>query len=219
MAWKCWRAKCGYRSVEFTSDAEQGTKQRKDTFRYPPPILSCSAHLQSYLHSKYRIAPAYVEQYGIKACSHDRLALPIYNPRGRLRGWNIRGTRSGQAKAMIYCHGDMPLAWFFAREPVADIVLAVEDQLSAIRIASAGLNACSLLGTNVSQDKIMEIDKVSHGKWLLALDADAIGKALLQTSRRDIRVLRLSKDAKNCTSSELVNVIQRAINAVSSGAK
>lgn len=224
--WHCWRAKCGYRSLMLTSDAPQVSTP---SYREPPQVLSRNATVDLYLR-KYRIDSGCADAFGINATTHDRLLLPIYDPRGRFRGWNVRGTREGQRKADIYCAGALTLAWFVADalaaselETVYGIaagalpVLAVEDQLSAIRLAAAGITTCSLLGTNVSQAKVMEIDRVSHGRWLLALDADAIGKALVHTQRHDIRVLRLSRDAKNCTPLELHNVIKRAISATSRG--
>lgn len=223
-AWRCWRAKCGYRTIMLTSDAPPQTEL---CHRPLPQVLPVTSEVRQYL-IKYHIDTGMGEHYGLSATTHARLMLPIYSPRGALRGWNVRGTRQGQAKANIHCTGNLTLAWYradagaaFELETAHGIsaellpMLAVEDQLSAVRIAAAGLTACSLLGTNVSQAKILEIDKVSHGRWLLALDADAIGKALLHTQRHDIRVLRLSRDAKNCTPLELhTNVIQRAIHAI-----
>lgn len=212
-AWRCWRAKCGYSTLMLTSDAPPVSKP---SYRELPTILPRNEAVNYYL-SIYRIDSDTADVFGIKATTHDRLALPIYDPRGRLRGWNLRGTRPGQNKADIYCTGALTLSWFKAKAIAGGAVvgsapiLAVEDQLSAIRLAAAGITACALLGTNVSQAKVMEIDRVSHGRWLLALDADAIGKALVQTQRHAIRVLRLSRDAKNCTPLELTNVIERAI--------
>jgi hypothetical protein len=213
--WKCWRAKCGYRDMQLTSDAPP---RSLPAYRQLPQALPLNAKHLEYL-AKYHITPEIAAAYGIQGTSYDRLLLPIYSPRGTLRGWNVRGTQKGQSKANIYCTGHLTAAWFRAWdtciEPNAPVI-AVEDQLSAIRFAAAGITAVSLLGTNVSQAKIMEIDKVSHGNWLLALDADAIGKALINSTRHGIKVLRLSRDAKNCTPTELDSVIQRAINATGS---
>lgn len=96
------------------------------------------------------------------------------------------------------------IAWYINR--VSNGTIIVEDQLSAVR-ASAYLTSVALLGTDLSYNKVNEIKEIGRFPVLLALDNDAIAKAVkyVQQYRSvlPMQLVRLDKDLKDSSHEEL----------------
>ena len=106
-----------------------------------------------------------------------------------------------QPKAVSYKATDQPWQAHYAQPSPRGHVI-VEDQLSGLRAWQCGYYAVALLGVNLNQDKAAELRSVfSAGAWLLALDADAYGKALSYARRYSwVRAVRLEADIKDLKS-------------------
>ena len=97
------------------------------------------------------------------------------------------------------------MAWYTSTEG-RDVLIIVEDQLSAIR-ASDYYDSVALLGTNLNDERVAEINEQGYNRVYLALDKDAFSLAVNYV--RDLRsklpllLLRLDKDIKNHSEQEL----------------
>ena len=95
------------------------------------------------------------------------------------------------------------IAWYVNRTTPGIVI--VEDQLSALR-ASDYLTSVALLGTNLSEERVLEIKKAGRGPVYLALDNDATASAVKYVvkyrSVLPMQLLRLAKDIKDMTDEE-----------------
>jgi DNA primase len=116
-------------------------------------------------------------------------------------------------KALTYPNEDEEqLSWYFSSNPSAPTVL-VEDIPSAVRAATY-INAVSLLGTTVGEDKAQEIRKHAKGRIIIALDQDAVDQAMALAKRYRMlwdypEVLPLQQDLKDMDEAELWQLLSR----------
>ena len=87
-------------------------------------------------------------------------------------------------------------------------VVLVEDQISALK-ASRWCNAVSLMGTNLSDSKVLELRKCQAPHFILALDEDAKVKAAQLKTRFEemlpggLKIVFIKKDLKDSTDDEI----------------
>lgn len=134
--------------------------------------------------------------------------MPVRGPTGKARGCVLRRLDGTKPKVRSYPDADHPLdapwlAWF--HHPALSRhgpCIVVEDVLSAMRLEQAGHSAVSLLGTDLSEAKALELRR-----WcptvVVALDADAIGRAISHALRHSFEVRRLAADFKDMTEEQL----------------
>jgi DNA primase len=124
------------------------------------------------------------------------------------RGCVLRRLDGGRPKVRSYPAADYPLdapwlAWFHdARLSARGPLVVVEDVLSAMRLEQAGHSAVSLLGTGLSEAKALELRRWCR-TVVIALDADAIGRAISHALRHSFEVRRLATDIKDMTEEQL----------------
>lgn len=158
--------------------------------------------------------------YWIKVTDDDRYAFPIWGPRDEYRGvvlrrpiWKDYGVKcprtdryagSEMPKAVSYFEHNCKtkLAWYHSTDE--DTVVLVEDQVSAMRISSEGVTAVAMLGTNFTQEFVLDVQKWHKtAKWHICLDPDANMKAIQIANRwrgvfpNGLRVLMLPSDPKD----------------------
>lgn len=146
--------------------------------------------------------------------------LPIFNPAGKARGvverkpwqglaWDLASGFYPKSKTYKAAHEPM-ISWYRVPRPSApqwsDVIL-VEDQMSAIKLADHGYNACALLGTSLNAEAVAEIQSVSKD-IKLALDADATATAFKlarkwQSAFRSCIVVVLTRDVKDMSTGEI----------------
>lgn len=216
-------------SIEWTPTAHKVIEARPYKGRIERlSVLDEKFFIEQYeLRFNWRIAAIAVDP------DTQRYVLPIFGPFGSVRGHVLRrpwvgapridNRADGLPKADTYkIHPNDPLqSWYLLIDwPPTDspscaarTLVLVEDQLSAIKLASNGI-ACSvaLLGVPVSgrygtagQDRVREIAKVANARdqeVIIALDADATDKAFEFQRRwgaafKRSRVAILGKDIKD----------------------
>jgi len=110
----------------------------------------------------------------------DRIVVPLYSPDGRLvnaggRAWS----RYTVPKFRIYS-SDTPVYPFVVGSSTK--VCIVEDFASAAALAGHGITGVALLGTNPKYQLLIPVlKKLNPTKIIVALDADATGKAIKLT--------------------------------------
>lgn len=94
---------------------------------------------------------------------------------------------------------------------VTTIVL-VEDQLSAMKVAQAGAVGVALLGTNLTFDKVYELQQARPTEVIVALDADASQRSFdmvrnFSPAFRSMRVALLQQDIKDLPMSDVTTAL------------
>jgi hypothetical protein len=158
----------------------------------------------------------------------SRYVLPIFSPEKAVRGHVLRVPWPGaprqsyaRPKADTYMAKHEPVQSFYSGWKPNGPLIAVEDQLSAIKVAAWGEDSVAMLGTPWSKDlngyqgadRVAEIARVAGDRELIvALDADAT-EASFEFARkwryafRKLRVAILSKDLKDTPMSEFREVL------------
>ena len=73
---------------------------------------------------------------------------------------------------------DPMLSWYpGAGEKRRPGVVIVEDQLSAMKVATRGIDSVALLGTHMNHQMVREMQRYGQSPYLLALDEDATERA------------------------------------------
>lgn len=109
---------------------------------------------------------------------------------------------NGMPKAMTYLHDPdtTKMAWYHSSDP--NIVVIVEDQVSAMRIACTGFPAVALLGTSMNLDHVRDLQRYGAKTVIFALDRDAKRKGIEMFARygsifRHAKVADLVQDPKD----------------------
>jgi hypothetical protein len=157
--------------------------------------------------------------YWCKVAEDGRYAFPMWGPRDEYRGIVLRrptwagepeplriDTKSPDCpKAISYFEDNVKarIAWYHSM--CEDVCVIVEDQISAMRIASLGFTSIAILGTNFYPEYVSDFNTWKSGEcqYILALDPDAFTKSLKiarkwgPTFKRPLRVAMLKCDAKD----------------------
>jgi hypothetical protein len=224
---KCFRASCGwyYSNVSavtggFTADV--GPK----LMPYTGPIRGLDTAEREWMKRRYGI-----DLRGVGSTEDGRYVLPIWDDQSNERGVvlriphvgsPLRGTRDygGIPKTLTYRSAEGPVqSWYRCTAPGADreVAVLVEDQISAMKVRLyAGVTAVALLGTELTQDKVAELQR-NVKRIVIALDADATSKAFEHARRwgkafEACRVLILEKDIKDAQSGEFLPALLRLAN-------
>lgn len=215
----CHRNKCGKVYRWGPGELDQAgvlTAHAPEPFRRPlaPGTIPLTDACQAHVEARYGLQRSTIQAYGCRTISgQGALYVPVRGPTGAIRGCVLRRIDGARPKVRSYPDATQPpdapwLAWFHtpgvvgwnhgARRPC----IVVEDVLSAMRLEQAGHSAVSLLGTGLSDAKALELRR-----WcptiVVALDADAIGRAISHALRHSFEVRRLASDFKDMTEEQL----------------
>lgn len=217
--WNCFKASCSVRG--FSPLAGELLKPNRKPNKLRP--YRGSLRLLEPEHEQFfreRFPGLCTEQLELLrwAPEDDRWAFPILDPRGYCRGWTLRAYDGRDPKSLTRMHADGPSqswhepGWIARNSDWAHKVVLVEDQMSAMVCASAGMSACALLGTQLNNDKVREIAMQRPREVLLALDADATEEAFRLARRwglafERIRVVVLKRDLKEEQAEDIREVL------------
>jgi hypothetical protein len=220
ISWYCFRDSCGNRRQYFTGFAETPIEPQEPALRpFYKTMVPLSDEQGRFLKTAYGID---ANKAGIRWSYDDnRYLLPINTYHGDNMGWISRrpwGYKEDNftPKSLTYWHERGPLLAWNARPRYtldrAPVVLAVEDQLSAIRAHQfLGVATVALLGTGVNQEKIGAIQKHTDS-LVIALDKDATGQAFAIARKwgqafKSCRVLILEDDLKDAPLEKLRRIV------------
>ena len=216
--WYCFRSSCGERGTNFA-----GGQSKTEAMLNPLPVvqeirpytgrLIKLTDLEfSYFSKTFNISKPdmYMDDTG-------RYILPIRKLsticRGHIsrRPWSGHDPADTRPKSLTYWHEPGPLlSWYKPADRNdendcsfnSNIVLLVEDQLSAMRAAEyLHVTTCALLGTGINAEKVAEIQQ-SASYVIIALDSDATGQAFAMARKwgqafDSCKVLVLTQDIKD----------------------
>ncbi len=143
-----------------------------------------------YFIKRFGFQPVYGD---IHYNQYDEYVFPVKNLLGRVRGyvvrqpiWKAEGRqpechRKGRdrPKARLWMHADEPAQSFYFpdKNNIPNMLVVVEDQVSALKLYHMGYNSCALLGTDINDDKVREWSKVRTDRIVICLDQDATAKS------------------------------------------
>lgn len=166
----------------------------------------------AFFRERYEITPP----LGWYRNDYDEYVLSIHNPLGYTRGYNVRQPwpgapikgRPDKPKTRVWMHAAGPMQSFHTHGVAGDVLVLVEDQLSAEKARQAGIGAVALMGTHLNADKVREIAMLRPKEVIIALDADATGLAFKHARAwgmafNKTRVAVLEQDLKDCNMDEI----------------
>jgi len=168
------------------------------------------------LGDRFAMAPGEIQKY-IRDAGQGWLALPVYSPRGVVRGYGIRwpwgeAPPYGQKKFKLFMHNsdEVNQSWYGDIAPAS--VWLVEDQMSAMRLAAYGERAVALIGTELTQSKVYELQRNFVTRVNIALDADATTTAFKLAQQwgpafKECRVTILTADIKDMKLTDIKDML------------
>lgn len=229
LLYNCYRAKCGIKGFVGTSAPLEPATKTRDKYKireYYHPVLPLEAVDEDYFYQRFEIADT---RYIFRS-ERGEYILPILDARGYTRGYTVRqpiwagspsaprrgDTRPHVPKARCFPHVQEPMQSFYRPATSTDrglqILVAVEDQISAIKVSQAGLEAVALCGTIVGADKIREWSALAPRTVLIALDEDATDVAF-KIARKwglafdNMRVVMLDRDLKDELQEDILHIL------------
>lgn len=220
--WICFRDSC---KIKGSSAASKGTALPKPEKQPKSPKLM---RLETFMKVKKDAVPDALRDLAASRHSIDlreafvrwttayspegkgRLAIPIFSKYMDLEGYDLKDILKEQSpKSLTLCGDYGGVAWYMHGFWPKDVLVIVEDLLSAIATRQEGLDAAALLGTHITQSMIDDINSVNYKTVLIALDNDAIGTAtsiVAEGRIKNAKLLPLRKDIKNMTIEERRNL-------------
>jgi len=207
----CFRASCPFKGRIALSGAvrsDNGTQRAEPSPSAYVKTGPLPTELEQMLAVKYGIDPGMFEWARWRFVSSykghgPRVAMPILDTDGNARGVNWRSYTGEKPKAIIerLKPQQEQMCWYRSRSHGTKLVIT-EDQPSALRVASQGVDALALCGTLLNLNRIYEIKQQSYKQVYLCLDDDAtnvaISHAVLFKARLpQLRIMQLNDDIKD----------------------
>lgn len=230
LAYICFRASCGTQGYAGgAGPAPIGLSTPKLRLEFKGNLFMPDDEVVAWFEDRFQVDLGdYPEPgYWVKVTDDGRFAFPIWGPMDEYRGIVIRRptwsdsdlcplvTDSQPYRVTANCPksktflepGATKGAWYHSMRE--NIVVVVEDQVSAMRIASLGVTAYALLGTNFSPQNYKDLQSWKNGETvIIALDRDAylksveIAQAWGPALHTGMKVARLMVDPKDYTKDE-----------------
>lgn len=215
IVWMCHRASCTFRGgsggvravsskLQTSAPAVRGVVGK--TLIREAEVLTPST--KDYLFDTYGLTASTLSRFNVGYdTKSDRVVLPVIDKDNEVVGAMLRSFSGATPKTISHTEPDS-IAWYM--RPQKDVLVVVEDQLSAMRVWQYGFSSVALLGTHMNMQRVLEIKKAGYKRVLLALDKDATGKAVKHVvtyrSVLPMLILPLSKDIKDQSEQELTKL-------------
>jgi hypothetical protein len=236
VGYDCYRASCeaggfipsaGYGSDDYTKPAVPAKPAHEP---YRGQVLKLDARDQRYFFDRFGLLPEVTLDW-VKYNEHNEYVLPVYEKEGRRVGFNVRTVpwsgrpsaprqpeqrtvyrgKPAKVKLMMDKPDGIALSWY-AHDRWSGTFVIVEDQISAMKVAQAGLTGIALLGVGLDLNKLREIQIMKPQEVVFALDADAsktafkLGREYGMAFKRT-RVVLLERDLKDIPSEDILSTL------------
>lgn len=213
LLYNCFRVQCQESGFIGSLDARMKVKESEEDFE-PFPLIkrtrTLNANEVTMLCAEYQLTVEEVLDNGFKwLTDHNGLAMPLFTSTGNRYGYCIKYFDGGKMKSCIHLEHNAPKLHFPINKSTesSKTVIIVEDILSAIRVSRFG-RGVALLGTNLTTEKAQVIKGLLPNKVVIALDPDAIQKAILLKKRygmyfRSTEIAALTDDPKDMDHEQL----------------
>ena len=191
LLYNCYRASCSLKGFvgTFTGPSPYVREPKKRSHKtFEGDLRELTKDEEEWLSSKFEIPPESLFHFGVQFCDEwRRFAYPIRGPHNEDLGITLRAypefdvlkTFNG-TKAYSYTFQDSRelMAWYRTNHSIShEWCFVVEDQVSAMKIASLGYNSVALVGTTLNDNRINEL-RAEFQNVCIILDGDAFRKAL-----------------------------------------
>lgn len=225
--YNCYRAKCPVSGfVATAAGLLQPSRKQQKLREYYHPVLPLEACDEDFFYQRFEIT----KTESVFRSERGEYIFAILDSRGYTRGYTVRqptwagepqaprtgDERTTTPKARCFPHTPQPMQSFYVPNPLdacrPQTLVAVEDQVSAIKVAEAGFKTVALCGTGVNLDKVREWSALSPQEVLIALDEDATQEAF-KIARRwglafpTVRVVLLQQDLKDSLLEEIPEIL------------
>lgn len=184
----CFRATCGYKGIV---DHRTGTQLKADpkkekgtTYKYTKPFRMLNPDEYKFLAQKYEVFALGGIRYGT---NDNRFLLPIRGLYQKHLGWVGRAypeyAQDAISKAINYRENDSEPFLHFPYKPRKNPIVVVEDWWSAEKIAQESHQTVALLGTNLTEQMVLQFVDYGIDKLILALDRNAWQKYLVYKNK------------------------------------
>lgn len=191
--WRCHRASCGARGKERLHGSGEATNTDESRGRWHREVRrqEIPSKLKRELSEQYHIQPetmdlarwSYTPSYQTETkhgvIDHGpRVIFPIRRANGSLRGEHFRSYAGHEPKGLSNVElTENTIGWYKFKK-YGKILVITEDHPSALRVAQANVDACTLMGTTLNLDRILEIRDEEYARVWLSLDRDATDQAV-----------------------------------------
>lgn len=167
--------------------------------------------------AKYHVTSEEIKRYNISYSPYfERLILPVYDRHGRLVYWQGRyfGKDSSGTHPKYYNTRSSRGEIWFDTGGDSNIIVVVEDILSALSVARAGYRAFALLGSYVSDNLIRKLQ--SEGKQVCVwLDLDKQCASMQYTKRLNVfgvqaKTIVTTEDPKEYLPDRIIKEVEHA---------
>ncbi len=227
LLWNCYRASCSAQGF-FPDNGVYSARAKPKTVikTYKQAVRKLVDTDIAYFDSRFGVSESDRHFYYTDS---DEYVFPIKDVVGLKRGYVIRqpvwkgnpeSPRQGvlgKPKALTFPDIDAPMQSFYAPPTdcsivFQDVLVVVEDQLSALKVAQSGVHSVALLGTTVNADKVAEWQKLNPSLVIVALDADATAQsfriaAKWQAAFLNLRVQILERDLKEESNNDILHIL------------
>lgn len=225
--YKCFRAKCGFQgAISLLPNPEKKPKVPKKVYTgklEPIPSSLWETHFKPY-----DISQATLLEQGISfATDINRIRFPLYDYRGYMFGENLRAISPEQKpKALINKFNDVPnlhfplrvSSWPYSSLTTSSTIMLVEDQVSALKLSYVKYCA-ALMGTNLSDEGLMQLRQIGIKTVILMLDGDDAGLKASMTLKEKLSpffivkviLLEKGKDPKDLSMGQLNEEINKCL--------
>lgn len=232
LLWICHRASCGFRGTEHlllistSRNFGAGPPTTKPKLIFTPIKIGWPQPYGAWLTRTYGLNKKISDIFGLEwtndycttnFAGHGRIVIPLKNRDLTRAGTLLRASNKDEPKKVITIKDKDPmgLIWFNCTEGPSSNVIIVEDCYSALRMTEH-MNAVALLGTHLSKDNVDELKSWGLNKYYLALDKDALSKAINYSqqykNKLKLEVVSLERDIKNMSTfefSDFINTLKK----------
>ena len=233
LLWHCHRASCGLGGRDGDSLVPVAVKKPevRSIIEYNPVPLT--PDYESWLCTKFNLKLGTLTKYGFRYDQgRARVLQPVVDHNGVRVGWLGRSYKPDVVRKVLTA---VPAGWpvlsllhpkMFGEVTADNVLVVVEDMVSAVALLALGIPACALSGTHMSQDMEAVIctflRMYGTHRVYVALDKDATAKSIGLSRKLALHIatkpLPLEKDIKNMTQHERTVLLQEVSNEAQSGA-
>lgn len=235
LSYCCYRASCdlGMGTLMLTGDGIRifnGRKTNQSTTRDRTKLKTVELwkSLARMLKKKYGLTDELLLYGNVRAVADGRVAYSIFGPKRERRGYVVRKYKDHykgrysfvsvpKAYNDFFKEGTVGLSWYFKgrdrkKDRSSTTLVLVEDIVSALRLCPY-VDSCALLGTMFEPKRQKEVKAMRYKKIVLALDADAKGKATkiarqAKTYLPELKVKYLDCDVKDMNEEQVKEFVK-----------
>lgn len=210
LLYHCYRATCansgGFLAAEGAHLSQAVSPKKVFTPKVFKDRTQELSHAQVlFFQNKFGLTKEELEDNRIAYCpTRNSFVFPIHDIRGYNIGVVDRSYADRKPKSISHWEKDLPKLHFPYQKDRGDSIVLVEDTISAIKVCRY-ISAAALLGSHLSADVAEYLVSVGIKRVILALDPDAIKKALKIQKKykalfpKGFEVKFLDKDPKDQT--------------------